>query len=150
MSFEYMAIIALVIAILIPGIYFIYDYSKGDSDVKYAQMSKFGRELLSTAEKVRSQGAGSWLTLDANLPEEVVQVNVTGEGRELLLVFRTFQGESSVVFFSDIELTNSTLTESSDGSIFADPSAPHAGKVRLRLYAERDGRVRIAEYLGAP
>jgi uncharacterized protein (UPF0333 family) len=144
-SFEYIMILAFVFAILIPGIYFFYTYSQSSTaGVASAQFNKMGQEMLTTAQKTIAQGTGSWLTLDVNIPENVVDINVscTNLGpplsgcNELVIYYNTEAGMTTAVFFSDLQLSSTQSIPLTSGSIFA--VEPHGGRASFRFTAERD------------
>jgi len=144
-AFENVLIVAFSVAVFIPIVFFIYQYAtSGTSGVSSAQYEKLGLELLATAEHVRGQGRGSWRTIDANLPAGLTSVNVSGE-YELVITYETGHGGTSVVFFSDVMLSNDTRART-NGSIFGT-YGPHSGRASFRVTAG-NGFVSIAEVTG--
>jgi len=146
-SVEYVMIIAFTFAILVPGIYFFYSYSQSSSTgLSAAQYNKLGQEMLSTSFKALAQGGGSWLTLDAIIPDNVVAINVTGGGSEIVILYDTNAGPTEAVFFSDVNLSAKSPDAQQDGSIF--DSGPHSGKANIRFTAGNSSIVSIEEKYG--
>jgi len=146
-SVEYIMIVAFTFVVLIPGIYFFYAYSQSSSTgLASAQYNKLGQEMLSTALRTAAQGEGSWLTLDTIIPETVQNVSVNNHGSEIVIVYTTNVGPTEAVFFSDINLSTATDTQT-DGTVFTE--SPHAGRAAFRFIAGPDGLVAIKETGGA-
>jgi len=143
-SLEYVLIVAFTFAVLIPGIYFLYTYTlSSSSEIGSAQYTKLGQEMLAMAAQTRAQGKGSWLTLEASVPDTVIDINVSASGEELVIRFRTTEGESSVVFFSDVNLSAQNPTTQTVGSVFL--LQPHSGRASFRFTAGSSGLVSIQE-----
>jgi len=122
-SIEYLMILAFIFATIIPGIYFLYSYSVSSADtISAAQFERIGSDILSTALQTAALGRGSWLQLDANIPEAVEDINISDSGSELVITYQTQAGTSQAVFFSDVPLSTGA---GADGSIFA--GKPHSG-----------------------
>jgi hypothetical protein len=146
-SIEYILIVAFCFAILIPGIYFFYTYTQTSSaGVASAQYGKLGQEMLDTAVRTVAQGADSWLTLDANIPDGLKDIAVTDSGSELVISYQTPAGPSEAVFFSDVNLSARTTSPATDGSVF--PGQPHSGRTSFRFTAGKSGIVAIEEHPG--
>src|SRR3989344_3884182 len=71
-SLEYVMIIALTFAIMVPTTYLFYSYSKESSqEIVDAQVTKLGRAIVDSAETIFYSGQGSRTLLDLNVPENV-------------------------------------------------------------------------------
>jgi hypothetical protein len=146
-SIEYILIVAFTFAILIPGIYFFYTYTQSSSaGVASAQYGKLGQEMLDTAIRTVAQGEGSWLTLDANVPDGLADIVVADSGSELVIRYQTPVGPSEAVFFSEVNLSARTTSPATDGSVF--PGPPHGGRTSFRFTAGKSGIVAIEEHPG--
>jgi hypothetical protein len=137
-SVEYILILSFVLAIIIPGAIFFYQYSQTSvSNVASVQYERFGQEMLMTALSSAAQGDGSWLTLDGNLPDGLMDINVTGsDDDELVFTYQTSVGRTQSIYFSDVKLCANTSTPSAcplQGSVFN--TGPHTGRVSLRFIA---------------
>ncbi len=142
-SVEYLIIIAFTFAILVPALYFLSTFSQNSSGaIAAAQNARLGNEMMATAVKVVAQGSGSWQTLETTIPAGVKDINVSTDGRELVIYFESPYGETCAVFFSDLIL-NASLSPGLGGSIFR--TAPHAGFTKIRFTAQEDGQVAIEE-----
>ena len=147
-SIEYILIVAFTFAILIPGVYFFYTYSQNSAaSLASAQYAKLGQEMLDMAVKTTAQGQGSWLTLDANIPDALQDITVLNSGgSELIIRYQTNVGASDAVFFSDTTLSAKTLSPIANGTIFLNQ--PHSGKASFRFTAGPSGVVAISETYG--
>jgi len=111
-SFEYLMIIALTVAIIVPMTYLFFRYS-ADSNTKIldSQINQIGRNMVDTAESVFFSGEDSKIVLELNMPDNVIDVYIIDE-RELIFNVTTTIGVNEVVFFSDVNITsNSCLDE---------------------------------------
>lgn len=149
MSVEYLLILAFVIAILVPGVLLYYTYSKSSSgNIKEVQLERIGQEMIDTAERAGEQGEGSWLSLDANLPQSVRWINVTGAD-ELTILYEGVVGLTEAVFFSDEDLCANTTAPISNscnqGSVFVEDV--HGGHVSFQ-FTRANGFVGIKEVRG--
>ncbi|RME32009.1 hypothetical protein D6789_00895 [Candidatus Woesearchaeota archaeon] len=142
-SVEYLVIIAFTFAILVPALYFFSAFSQdSSSNVAAAQNVRLGNEMIATSVKVVAQGSGSWLTLETTVPDGVKEINVSKDGKELVITFDSPYGETSAVFFSDLTL-NASLSHGLGGSVFR--SGAHAGLTKFRFTAQESGQVAIEE-----
>src|SRR3989338_6878306 len=71
-SMEYLLVVALTLAIIVPTTYLFYSYSKESSqEITDAQISKLGRSIVDTAESIFYSGQGSKTVIDLNIPDGV-------------------------------------------------------------------------------
>ena len=104
-SLEYLLIVALTFAIIIPTTYLFYSYSKESSqEIIDAQITKLGRSITDSSETIFYSGIGSKTTLDLNIPNSINNVLII-DGRELVFNVTTSFGISEIVFFSSVNLT---------------------------------------------
>ncbi len=104
-SLEYLLIVALTFAILIPTSYLFYSYSKESSQqINDAQLTKLGRTIVDTSESIFYSGQGSKTILDVNVPDNVVSAVII-DGKELVFNWTTSFGTEELVFFSSVNLT---------------------------------------------
>lgn len=142
-SVEYLLILAFTFAILIPGIYFFSGFSQQSSTaIAQAQYQRIGQEMLATAEQALAQGESAWLTIEASIPDDVLAINISSSGGEIVIVHDAQFGESRIIIFSDITLSNSTSGQQ-DGDIFL--AEPHPGRANFRFTALDGGVVAIQE-----
>ena len=107
-SFEYMMIVALTVAIIVPMTFLFFRYS-AESNVKIidSQINQIGRSMVDTAESVFFSGEDSKIVLELNMPENVNDVYIIDE-RELIFNVITILGDNEVVFFSDVNITSNS------------------------------------------
>jgi uncharacterized protein (UPF0333 family) len=104
-SLEYVLVVALTFAIIVPTTYLFYNYSRDSTtDIIDAQITKIGRGIIDSSEVIFYSGAGSRTTLELNIPEGVKAAYII-DGRELVFNVTTSAGNSEIVFFSAINIT---------------------------------------------
>jgi len=131
-SFEYLTIIALTLAIIVPTAYLFFRYSnESTTELLDSQINKIGKEIVDTAEIVYFSGEGSKLILNLNMPEEVTDINILSN-RELVFTISTGMGESEAIFFSSVNINSSSCS----GSICSLSDIVGVGlrKVKLQAY----------------
>lgn len=104
-SLEYLLIVALTFAIIIPTTYLFYNYSRESTqEISDAQLTKLGRSIVDTAESIFYSGQGSKTILELNMPENVESAYII-DGKELIFNTTTEFGTSELVFFSSVNIT---------------------------------------------
>jgi hypothetical protein len=141
-SVEYLLLIGFAMAVLVPGVFFMYSYTQSNSgEFSSTQYTLLGEQMLSTANKAKAQGTGTWLITTAQLPQSIVDIEIAGSGREIVITYQTGMGESKVVFFTDtVNLKNQG---GGDGSIFQ--SGAHGGTTKFRFAVDNSGVITVTE-----
>ena len=104
-SLEYLLVVALTFAIIVPTTYLFYNYSKESSqEITDAQVTKLGRIIVDAAESIFYSGKGSKTTLELTIPDNIQSVVII-DGREIVFNITTSFGISEIVFFSSANLT---------------------------------------------
>ncbi|MBU0471983.1 MAG: class III signal peptide-containing protein [Nanoarchaeota archaeon] len=135
-SVEYLFIIGLALAILVPGSIMFYNYSQESNNKLVAgQINRIGKNIINQAEQMNAIGKNSWTTIEANLPETTR--NIYAKDYELVITYQTDNGLSESVFFSDINIKG----EYTDGEI---SPAFHSGTMKIKIEA-KEGYVSISE-----
>lgn len=130
-SLEYILIVALTFAIIIPTTYLFYSYSKESSqEITDAQITKLGRGIVDSSETIFYSGVGSKTTLDINLPDNIENVLII-DGRELVFNVTTTFGISEIVFFSSVNLTTDGSNCVANVCSIADLQGPGLNKVKI-------------------
>ena len=81
-SLEYLLVVALTFAIIVPTTYLFYNYSRESSqEIADAQVTKLGKSIVDTAETIFYSGQGSKTTLELNIPDNVGSVAII-DGRK--------------------------------------------------------------------
>lgn len=113
-AMEYLLVIALVTALIIPASYVFYRYAQSSSErVNIGQIEKMGNDIIDTAETIYYLGAPSRQDLDEQMPEGVYNITIFNnwavEPKLNELVFYTrFGGKlSEKVFFSRVNINGS-------------------------------------------
>ena len=114
-SLEYLLIVGLAFAVLIPTSYFFYTYSQSSNEATIrSQINKVGNNFLTTAESSYGLAEGSILTAEATYPRNVKDIYILNKN-ELIIKYDTGSGVSEAVFFSSIDLAgNYTYTPGND------------------------------------
>jgi hypothetical protein len=104
-SVEYLIIIGLSLAILVPGGYFFYGYSRSSNEGTIrTQVSQIGTTMITTAESIYGLAEGSMVTIDMRYPKNIREVYFL-DGKELIIRYELSSGMNDAVFFSKINLT---------------------------------------------
>ena len=138
---EYMLIIALAFAIIIPTTYLFYNYSKESSgEITDAQITKIGRIIIDSSETIFYSGIGSKTTLDLNIPNSIGNVLIIG-GRELVFNVTTSSGTSEIVFFSSVNLT--TDNSNCKINVCSIPGLPGEGSKLVKIESINENSVNV-------
>lgn len=104
-SMEYLLVVALTFAIMVPTTYLFYNYSKeSGQEITDAQATKIGRSIVDTSETIFYSGRGSKTVIELNVPDNIVAAQII-DGREFVLNISTTFGVSELVFFSAVNMT---------------------------------------------
>ncbi|MBU1767822.1 MAG: hypothetical protein KJ648_06960, partial [Candidatus Omnitrophica bacterium] len=102
-STEYMFIIGLAMAILIPGSVIFYQYTQTSNEQSIAaQINQIGKTIINNAETIYVVGKNSWTTLQISFPETIVDAYILDSEDELVIEYATQRGVTQAVFFADI------------------------------------------------
>ena len=140
-SLEYLLVVALTFAIIVPTTYLFYSYSKESSqEISDAQVAKLGKSIVDAAETVFYSGQGSKTTLELNIPDNVDSAAVI-DGRELVFNVTTSFGTSEVVFFSPINMT--TIGSNCNANICSIPGLASSVLKKLKIEAISKDTVKL-------
>jgi hypothetical protein len=104
-SLEYLIIIGLSFAILIPAGDFFYDYSRSSNDETVrSQINDLGNRILVNAEAVYGLTGDSMITLDLTYPDKILDMYILNNG-EVIIRYELQSGINEAVFFSRIPLS---------------------------------------------
>ncbi|HYD02844.1 MAG TPA: hypothetical protein VEC16_00945 [Alphaproteobacteria bacterium] len=104
-SVEYLIIIGVSFAILIPGSYFFYGYSKNSNEAAVrSQINQMGNSIITNAESIYGLGEGSLVTLELRYPRNIRDVYILSDN-ELVIRYELSSGINEAVFFSKIPLS---------------------------------------------
>ncbi|MFH1590109.1 MAG: hypothetical protein ABIB43_06085 [archaeon] len=103
-SVEYLFILGLALAIIVPGSMMFYSYSQESNDRLVAgQINQIGKNIINQAKEVETIGKNSWTTLEVTFPNAVISAYVVGD-YELIIPYETKSGITEAVFFSDAKI----------------------------------------------
>ena len=132
-SLEYLSVVALTFAIIVPTTYLFYTYSKESSqELTDAQLTKIGRSIIDTAESIFYSGEGSKTVLDLNIPAGINYVQII-DYRELVFNVTTSSGVTENVFFSNVNLT--TIASNCIDNICKVPGLVSPGFRKVKIEA---------------
>lgn len=136
-SVEYLLIIGLAMAILVPGTMMFYNYSVDSNEKLVAsQINRIGKNIMTNAEQMYTIGKDSWITIDVNFPE-TARSAYTVDNSELVITYSSGRGTTEAVFFSDIDIRGA----------YSNDLSPtfHAGNMKIRIES-KGNYVLIGEY----
>lgn len=140
-SLEYLLIVALTFAIIVPTTYLFYSYSRESSqEITDAQTTKLGRSILDTAESIFYSGQGSKTVLELNVPANVGSASII-DGKELVFNITTSFGISEIVFFSSVNIT--TKSSNCIANACSLPELASSGLKKVKIEAISKGSVEI-------
>jgi hypothetical protein len=108
-SFEYMIVVALVAAVLLPTLYLFYGRTQGTiQEIDQTRIDKIGRDVIATAEKVYFSGPPAIITLEKELPKNIVSMristnSVTGK-KAFVIVVRADGGTINMEYPSTVNI----------------------------------------------
>ncbi len=140
-SLEYLLVVALTFAIIVPTTYLFYNYSKESSqEIIDAQITKLGTSIIDAAKTIFYSGQGSKTTLEINIPENVESAQII-DGRELVFNITTSFGTSEIVFFSSVNIT--TISSNCIVNTCKLPELASSGLKKVKIEAVSKDFVRI-------
>ncbi|PIN86400.1 hypothetical protein COV19_04940 [Candidatus Woesearchaeota archaeon CG10_big_fil_rev_8_21_14_0_10_44_13] len=104
-SVEYLMVVGLVFAIMVPAVYIFYSYSSEVSEgVTESKLVKIGDDLTSAAEEVFYLGEPSKRTVKFDMPAGVIDIEVSPNKNEM--VFRTgdYYSQKEIISFSNVKM----------------------------------------------
>ncbi len=132
-SLEYLLVVALTFAIIVPTSYLFYNYSKESSEeITDAQITKIGRSIIDSAETIFYSGQGSKTVLELNVPDKIESALII-DGRELVFNLTTDFGTSEIVFFSSVNIT--TLSSNCIANVCTVPELASSGLKKVKIEA---------------
>jgi uncharacterized protein (UPF0333 family) len=135
-SVEYLLIIGMAMAILIPGTIMFYNYSKDSNDQLVSnQINRIGKNIIHNSEDMYVIGKDSWTTIDVNMPESATGAYIIEN--ELIIMYSTRRGITESVFFSDVPIVG--LYSGNISESF------HSGAMKIKIESKGDHIV-IGEY----
>ena len=140
-SLEYLLIIALTFAIIVPTTYLFYNYAKeSNQEISDSQITKLGKSIVDSAESIFYSGQGSKTVLELNVPDNVKAVQII-DGRELIFNVSTSFGTSEIVFFSKVQIT--TLNANCIVNICKIPELASSGLKNVKVEAVNQTTVMV-------
>lgn len=104
-SLEYLVILGLTITIILGAVYVFFDYVRDSSqEVVSSRINSLGTNILQVSESIYGIGNGTWIELDIQYPNEIIEAYTSREGNigELVFVIESQSSLSESVFFSDV------------------------------------------------
>ena len=137
-ALEYLMIIALTFAIIIPTVYLFFNYSRESNvEITDSQLNSIGRNIINTAESIYYSGEHSKTILEFNMPDNIDDIQIIS-GRELVFDVVTEFGNTDIVFFSDVNITSAS--GSCIGEVCDLSSIASKGFQRLRIESINGGK----------
>ena len=140
-SLEYLLIVALTFAIIVPTTYLFYNYSKESSqEIVDAQITNIGRNIIDSSETIFYSGQGSKTVLDLNVPDNIATAEII-DNRELVFNITTPFGISEIVFFSSVNIT--AASSNCDANVCKLPDLAYPGLKKVKIEAMGKNSVTI-------
>lgn len=140
-SLEYLLVVALTFAIIVPTTYLFYSYSKESSqEITDAQVTRLGKSIVDTAETIFYSGEGSKTTLELSIPDNIGSVVII-DGREIVFNVTTNFGASEIVFFSPVNM--SAAGSSCNANVCNVPELASSGLKKLKIEAISKDTVKL-------
>lgn len=129
-SIEYLFILSLALAIIIPGSALFYNYSKDSNErIVSSQINRIGNNIITNAEQMYTIGKDSWITLEVSFPESTIDAYIV-DNSELVITYKTSRGITESVFFTDIPI---------EGTYSGNVSSEfHDGNMKIKIESEGD------------
>jgi hypothetical protein len=104
-STEYLIILGVTLAAIIPAGYFFYSYSRTQNDDSVrSQVAQIGEQILIDAETVYGLAEGSLITRDLKYPPNILSIKILGRS-ELVIAYDLGSGPTEAVYFSKLNIT---------------------------------------------
>lgn len=140
-SLEYLMIVALTFAIIVPTTYLFYNYSReSGEEIIDAQITRIGKSIVDAAESIYYSGQGSKTVLELNMPDNIDSASII-DGRELVFNMTTGFGVSEIVFFSSANIT--ATSSNCNANVCSIPELASSGLKKVKLEAINENSVRI-------
>ncbi len=107
-SLEYLVILGLTVTIILGAVYLFVDHVRDtSSEAISSRINTLGIGIVQQAESIYAIGNGSWIDMDVQFPDQIINAYTAGSGEvsELVFVVQGPGGVSESVFFADINLT---------------------------------------------
>ena len=132
-SLEYLLIVALTFAIIVPTTYLFYNYSRESTqEISDAQITKIGRSIIDLSETIFYSGQGSKTVIELNVPESIASAEII-DNRELVFNITSGSGVSEIVFFSSVNIT--TASANCIANVCKLPDLASSGLKKVKIEA---------------
>ena len=132
---EYLMVVALISIVIIPTTFLFYNYASDSAEeIDHAQIDKFGRDLVATAETVYYLGSPSKIVFEGRLPANVENIGIVQDqvsGTYLLSIdVRTKSGLVNFTYPTQVKISG----------VFTEPDISEGIKrVRIESRAATEG-----------
>lgn len=106
-SVEFLMIVAVATALLLPTSYFFFSYAQeSTTQIASAQINTAGIAIKQATEEMYGVGPDSWKTVDIRIPDIIIETGIRNNN-ELYFTYNTQNGVSQNVYFFDrFNITN--------------------------------------------
>ncbi|MBN1377312.1 hypothetical protein JW949_03190 [Candidatus Woesearchaeota archaeon] len=135
---EYLTIVGVAFAIIFPAAILFYNYSQTSNiEVMESQINVVGNKILDRAEAMYSLGEGSWVQLEANIPDIVNNIYFIPK-EEMVVAYKTQQGVEETVFFTDLNITTPYNFTDSGVVLYNISDDFHTGLIKVKIESRGD------------
>jgi uncharacterized protein (UPF0333 family) len=100
-SLEYLAVVAISFLLLVPGLYFMLEYTKGTAaSIKSFQVNQVGHLIIDSANTVDGYGRDARLVIQIEMPDGIKNISAHGKSLSMDLL-----GQGSSLFTSKVNMT---------------------------------------------
>lgn len=133
-SFEYVTIVAISLALLLPSIYFFYNSTQETQDeTLISQINRISKNTLSLSRSIYYCGDSCKDFIEFTIPDKIVNITIQNK-RELIINYYTTNGLHSLVEYSSVDISGTPIT-GNPNLTRVTPVDFHGGYLKLRLYS---------------
>jgi hypothetical protein len=109
-SFEYLAIFAIAIIILVPMVYMFQRYTLDSAEaIRQSKLRNIGDDIVNTAETVYYMGYPARLTIQEDFPSGIINMNITSDWSKNVNIFSFYVEDSEHPFFCGVNINASIM-----------------------------------------
>ena len=143
-SLEYMIVVGVSLAVLLPTIYLFMNYSTtSQASIDISRLNTIGNRIISNAEKIYYLGPPSKITIEETFPSNIEEMYLIWRPgaptptSELVIRIRTANGATEKVFLSDLQLVKpgTPVTANSINNFTVTGSKISSGSKKIQISA---------------
>lgn len=137
-SLEFLMIVGLAMVLMISSSYLVYDFTQSETDQgAMQQVASIGYRLIDQAANMYVYGSGSFITLQASLPQAIQDIYIA-ENSTVVFELATGQGIAPVYVFSDIAINGTESMGGQEVRIVNSSRSINPGTAQFRVTSKGD------------